>query len=63
MKVVAKIHFEFNGIKYLKGEEVKVKSIKEVIKLNELGYINPLNYEELTLIERELEKGGVKNGH
>lgn len=56
MKVIAKIHFEFNGIKYLANEEVKVDNIKQVIKLNELGYIKPLNYEQLTLIERELNK-------
>ena len=56
MKIIAQINFEFNGIKYLKGEEVKIDNIKQVYRLNELGYIKPLNYDELTLIERELKK-------
>lgn len=56
MEITAQINFEFNGIKYIKGEKVKVENIKQVRKLNELGYIKPLNYEQLTLIERELSR-------
>lgn len=52
MKIIAKFPFEFNGNKYLKGEEVKVDNFKQVIKLNELGFIEPLSYEELVKIER-----------
>ncbi len=60
MKIIAKINFTFNGIKYIKGEEVKVKNINQVYKLNELGYINPLTYEDLVLIERQI-KGTLLN--
>ena len=55
MKIIAKRHCEFNGVKYLKGEEIKVDNIKQVIKLNELGFIEPLTYEELVKIERLLK--------
>ena len=54
MKVIAKINFTFNDIKYLAGEEVKVANIRQVYKLNELGYIEPLKYEDLVLLERQL---------
>lgn len=60
MKIIARINFIFNGDKYIKGEEVKVKNINQVYKLNELGYINPLTYEQLVLIERQL-KGTLLN--
>ena len=55
MKIIARINFIFNDDKYIKGEEVKVKNINQVYKLNELGYINPLTYEQLVLIERQLK--------
>lgn len=60
MKIIARINFIFNDKKYLVGEEVKLDNIKQVIKLNELGYINPLTYEQLVLIERQL-KGTLLN--
>lgn len=52
MKIIAKINFVLNGIKYIAGDEVKVDNINQVYKLNELGYIKPLTYEDLVLIER-----------
>lgn len=52
MKIIANINFIFNGIAYIKGEEVKVDNIEQVRKLNELGYIEPLQYEELVKLER-----------
>lgn len=54
MKIIAKINFIFNGIKYLAGEQIKVTDIQQVYRLNELGYIEPLKYEELVLLERQL---------
>ncbi len=60
MKVIAKINFIFNGIKYLAGEEVRVANIKEVYKLNELGYIKPLKYEDLVLLERQINGENTK---
>lgn len=61
MKIIAKINFIFNGKKYLADEEVKLDNIKQVIKLNELGYIKPLTYEELVLIERQLRETLLNN--
>lgn len=55
MKIIARINFIFNDKKYLADEEVKLDNIKQVIKLNELGYINPLTYEDLVKIEREFK--------
>lgn len=60
MKVIAKINFIFNGIKYLAEEEVRVANIKEVYKLNELGYIKPLKYEDLVLLERQINGENTK---
>lgn len=53
MKIIARINFVFNGNKYIAGEEVKVDNIEQVYKLNELGYIKPLTYEQLVLIEKK----------
>ena len=55
MKIIARINFIFNGTPYLKDEEVKVENIEQVRKLNELGYIKPLQYEELVKMERLLK--------
>ena len=60
MKIIARVNFILNETPYLTGEEVKVKNINQVRKLNELGYINPLTYEDLVLIERQL-KGTLLN--
>ncbi len=42
----AKIDFTLNGKFYSKGEEVE-GNIKQIAKLNELGYIEPLTRKEL----------------
>lgn len=52
IKILANKNFIFNETSYIKGEEVKVDNIKQVRKLNELGYIEPLQYEELVKLER-----------
>lgn len=54
--IIAKINFELNGVSYIKGDEIKIKDINIIRKLNEKGYIEPLTYEDLVLIERELNK-------
>lgn len=53
-KIIARIDFNVNDKSYLKGEVVEVKTIEEVIKLNALGFIEPLTHKDLVLIEREL---------
>ena len=54
--IIAKINFELNGVSYIKGDEVKTKDINAIRKLNEKGFIEPLKYEDLVLLERELKK-------
>lgn len=55
-KIIARINFSTNDESYLKGEEIHDLKYEEIVKLNEKGYIEPLKYEELILIKRELEK-------
>jgi hypothetical protein len=54
--VIAKINFELNGVSYIKGDEIQIKDINVIRKLNENGYIEPLKYEDLVLIERQIKK-------
>jgi len=54
-KIIAKIDFSANGANYIKGEEINIKDINAIKKLNEKGYIEPLEYKDLVLIERELK--------
>jgi len=53
-KIIAKKDFTLNGISYIKDEEINVKDINTIRKLNEKGFIEPLEYKDLVLIEREL---------
>jgi hypothetical protein len=56
MKIIAKINFTVNGNKYIKGDEIKLNDINAIIKLNEAGFIEPLSYEDIVRIEREINK-------
>ena len=60
-KLIAKKDFTFKGVAYVVGDELKVNDILEVRKLNEKGFIEPLNFKELTLIQRELENSKKYN--
>lgn len=55
-KIIAKIDFALNGEDYIVGDEIKTDDIKIIRKLNEKGFIEPLEYRDLVLIERELNK-------
>lgn len=55
-KVIAKIDFELNGVPYIVGDKIETKDINVVRQLNEQGFIEPLTYKDLVLIERELKK-------
>lgn len=48
-------NFTLNGVPYEKGDDVEINDIKEVVKLNEAGFINPLNAKDLYNIKKELE--------
>ena len=55
MKIIAKNNFSSNIGNYIKGDEIKGLTYKQIVKLNELGFIEPLSFEDLVLIKRELE--------
>ena len=56
VKIIAKIDFTANGEYYIKGDELKNLTYEQIIKLNEQGFIEPLEYRDLVLAKRELEK-------
>lgn len=56
MKIIAKVDFSANNESYIKGDEIKNLDYRQIVKLNELGFIEPLSYKDLVLIKRELEK-------
>lgn len=47
MKPIAKIDCQINGIFYSKGDEIKVENIEQLQKLNEGGFIEPLNQKQI----------------
>ncbi len=55
-KIIAKVDFIANGKQYIIGDEIKYLSYKQIVKLNEKGFIEPLSYKDLVLVKRELEK-------
>ena len=56
MKIIAKVDFTANNVSYIKGDEITGLSYNQIVKLNELGFIEPLSYKDLVIIKRELEK-------
>lgn len=53
-KIIAKKDFVLNDKKYVVGDEIEIQDIEKITKLNELGFIEPLTYKDLVIIEREL---------
>ena len=58
-KLIAKKDFSIDGEFFIKDEPVEIRNIDTIKKLNEKGFIEPLNFKELVIIEREL-KNSVK---
>ena len=54
--IKARIDFILDGKPYIKGDEIKIKNIETIKKLNEKGFIEPLSYRDLILLEREINK-------
>lgn len=54
-KIIAKVDFTSNIGKYVAGDEIKNLTYEQIVKLNEQGFIEPLEYKDLVLIERELK--------
>lgn len=55
-EIIAKKDFVLNGKKYIAGDKIETKDIKEISLLNEKGFIEPLSYKDLVIIEREIQK-------
>lgn len=53
--IIAIKNFTANGKMYIAGDELKGLKFEQIVKLNEQGFIEPLKYEDLVLIERELK--------
>lgn len=58
-KIIAKINFTANGKEYIVGDEINNLNYNQIVKLNEKGFIEPLDYKDLVLIKRELEKNKI----
>lgn len=54
-KVIAKKDFTTNVGEYIAGDEITDLTYEQIVKLNEKGFIEPLNYKDLVLIKRELD--------
>lgn len=55
-KIIARIDFIANNEFYIKGDEINNLTYEQIVRLNEKGFIEPLEYRDLVLIKRELEK-------
>ena len=55
-KIIAQVNFTTNIGNYIKGDEIENLTYDQIVKLNEKGFIEPLEYKDLVLIKRELEK-------
>ena len=52
-KIIAKKDFATNIGNFVAGEEIKNLNYEQVVKLNELGFIEPLTFKDLVEIEKE----------
>lgn len=60
-KIIAKKDFSSNIGNYVAGDEINTKDINIIKKLNEQGFIEPLEYKDLVLIERKLKEEEEKH--
>ena len=54
--IKARILFSHKGTWYEKGDEVKVETKEELVKLNEKGFIEPLTFKEMESLGKEETK-------
>ena len=54
-KVIASKDFSTNVGEFIKGDEITNLTYKQIVKLNEKGFIEPLTFKDLVLIKRELD--------
>lgn len=55
-EIIAKKDFTLNGKKYITGDKIDTKDIQIITMLNEKGFIEPLSYKDLVIIEREIQE-------
>ena len=55
IKIIATKDFTSNIGEFIAGDEIKNLSYEQIVKLNEQGFIEPLNYKNMVLLKRELE--------
>ena len=55
IKIIAKKDFTRNGEPIFCGDEIKVNSVEELVKLNEKGFIEPLTLKDIVQFKKELE--------
>jgi len=62
-KIIARVDFTSKIGDYVAGDEIKNATYEQIVKLNEQGFIEPLEYKDLVLIKRELDnpKKEIKN--
>lgn len=58
-KIIAKKDFTIDGKFFIKDEPIEVNDIETIRKLNEKGFIYPLELKDLIILEREL-KSNIK---
>ena len=54
--IKAKVLFSHKGILYEAGDEVKVETKEELVKLNEKGFIEPLTFKDIQNFGKEEPK-------
>lgn len=57
---IATRDFTLNNINYTKNDKVKVENMKDLIRLNEKGFIEPFDGKDIQEFKRELEKEKAK---
>ena len=58
-KLIAKKDFSIDGKFFIKDEPVEIRNIDTIKKLNEKGFIHPLELKDLIILEREF-KSNIK---
>ena len=55
-KIIAKIDFTSNIGDYIAGDEISGLTYEQIVRLNEMGFIKPLDYKDLVLLEMNIQK-------
>ena len=55
-EVIVKKDFILNDKSYIVGDKIDIKDINVITVLNEKGFIEPLDYKDLVILERKLKK-------